>query len=136
MINKKMLMSAAIAGMMFTAAPHAQAQMNSQAPAGQQAAMQQTSISDAKLDAYVETAIAVSKVHINMAPQIKAAESEQEKQQMYGQMQQQMTGIIEQTDGITVQDYNNISEAAQQDQKLAMTIRTKLEEAQKAVDGR
>lgn len=118
------------AALVMTAATPALAQQG--APGGQQAptAAQSQNFSDELILAYANTAVKVSQVHREMAPQIQAAESQQQKEQMTKTMQQQMVGVVQQSEGITVQEYSQITQAAQQNPQLAQKIQSTFQSMQ------
>ena len=91
-----------------------------------QAAMQTKGISDATIQAYASSAIQISEIHSVMAPKIQAAKTENERNAMYVDMQDQMADVLEKTDNISLDEYNTISEEAQKNPKLAERIRTEL----------
>lgn len=133
--DKRLLMGVAVAGMVFTASQQACAQMNTEGTSTpQKTTSADTQFSETQIQAYVASAIEVSKIHMDMAPQIEAAESKEQQKQMNTEMQKKMMGVIQETDGITVEGYNQISKAAQKDQQLAMMIRSELENVKQAAD--
>ncbi|NEU35553.1 DUF4168 domain-containing protein, partial [bacterium LRH843] len=80
------------------------------------AANQQASAkySDSLLNAYIMAAYQVNQVHQEMTPQIQAAASDEQKAKLLSSMQQEMMGIVQKSDGITLQQYSMITQEAQQ----------------------
>lgn len=86
------------------------------------------SFSEAQLEAFAIAAIEVRTIRERYVPQIQQAGSEEDKQQLAQQAQQEMQGAVEGTSGITIADYNAIIQAASQDQQLAQRISAIIQE--------
>ncbi|NCC22629.1 MAG: DUF4168 domain-containing protein [Alphaproteobacteria bacterium] len=107
-----------------------------QAPAQEQGSMQMEQeqsgqagqFGDDKLDAYAEAALEIGRINAEMAPEIRAADSEQERKTKTLQMQQDMINAIQNTAGITMQEYNQISLAMRDNPKLVERVRTLFDE--------
>lgn len=93
----------------------------------EQAQPQAQEFSEAQIDAYADSALEITKIHNEMAPQIQAAQTEAEKNQMFVEMQKEMVSAVEAAEDISVEEYNAISQAAQQNPQLANRIRTEVE---------
>jgi spore cortex formation protein SpoVR/YcgB (stage V sporulation) len=78
--------------------------------------------SDAKVRSFVDAVLAVNAVVERWRPQIQAASSEADKQQMAQQANQEMRAAVEGTDGMTVEEYQAIAQAAQADPQLMARI--------------
>ena len=87
-------------------------------------------LTEAKIDAYAETAIEVVSIQQEMVPQIQAAEDEEQKKELFQNMQQEMMSAVQGADNITVNEYNAISQEAQQNPELANLIQTKIQATQ------
>jgi Domain of unknown function (DUF4168) len=74
--------------------------------------------SDAKLQSFASAVIAVNAVVEEWRPQIEAAASDAERQQMAEQANQQMRAAVEGVDGMSVDEYQAIARAAQGDAQL------------------
>ena len=74
--------------------------------------------SEAKLQSFASAVLAVNAIVEEWRPQIEAAPSEADKQQMAAQANQQMRAAVEGTEGMTVQEYQAIAQAAQADPQL------------------
>jgi len=83
-------------------------------------------VSEAKLEAYADSAIKVGTIQQSMAPQIKQAGKKPQKKEIFQQMQKKMIDAIRSTEGISVQEYNKISMQARQDENLAGRIQTRI----------
>lgn len=95
-----------------------QAQQNSQQSAS-------ADFSEQKLDAFANAAVKVSEVRRAWAPKIRKAQqggNKQKAQQLAQQATGEMRTTIEQADNISVQEYQQIAQAAQQDQELAKEL--------------
>jgi hypothetical protein len=76
----------------------------------------------AKLESFVTAALAVNQLVEQWSPRIQAAQSETEKTQMREQANRELVAAIEHSDGITVDEYKQISQAAQSDPQLMERI--------------
>lgn len=83
-----------------------------------QAAMADEEYSDAKLQSFASAVMAVNAVVERWRPQIQAASNEADKQQMAEQANQEMRTAVEDTDGMSVEEYQAIAQAAQSDPQL------------------
>jgi len=125
------IFSVLMTGILMVGATPALAQDQTMQGSTQMNAQAQTpDYSDAKLDAYADSAKKISQIHASMAPKIQEAGDKEAQEKMYMQMQKEMAGAVENTDGITVQEYNMISQQAQQNPQLAQDIRSRFQTAQ------
>ena len=74
--------------------------------------------SEAKLQSFASAVLAVNAIVEQWRPQIQAAASEADKQQMAEQANQEMRAAVEGTEGMTVEEYQAIAQAAQADPQL------------------
>jgi outer membrane murein-binding lipoprotein Lpp len=74
--------------------------------------------SDAKLQSFASAVIAVNSVVEQWRPQIEAASSDAERQQMAAQANQEMQAAVEGVEGMSVEEYQAIAQAAQGDAQL------------------
>jgi diacylglycerol kinase family enzyme len=74
--------------------------------------------SEAKLQSFASAVLAVNALVEQWRPQIEAAASEADKQRMAEQANQEMRAAVEGTEGMTVQEYQAIAQAAQADPQL------------------
>ncbi len=99
------------------------------APAVAQSETQSASFTDDQLDSFAVAAVEVSDIRTRYMSQIQGAGSEEEKQALAKQAQQEMLGAVKNAQGITVEDYNAIIQAASQDPDLAEKVKGKIEAA-------
>jgi len=130
MISNAKIFSALLMGALMIGVSPAQAQEQNMQGSAPQAQASAANYSDAKLDAYADSAKKISQIHASMAPKIQEAGDKEAQEKMYMQMQKEMAGAVENTDGITVQEYNMISQQAQQNPQLAQDIRSRFQTAQ------
>jgi hypothetical protein len=83
-----------------------------------QAAIAAEEYSEAKLQSFASAVLAVNAIVEQWRPQIQAASSEADKQQMAEQANQEMRAAVEGTEGMTVEEYQAIAQAAQGDPQL------------------
>jgi outer membrane receptor for Fe3+-dicitrate len=74
--------------------------------------------SDAKLQSFASAVLAVNAVVEEWRPQIEGATSEADKQQMAEQANQQMREAVDGIEGMSVEEYQEIAQAAQGDAQL------------------
>jgi hypothetical protein len=85
-------------------------------------AQTQTEVSDAKLESFVVAAVAVNKLMEEWSPRIQEAQNENEANTLRQQAQSEFVEAVEQTEGITLDEYQMIGQAAQQDPALNARI--------------
>ena len=86
------------------------------------AALAAEEYSDAKLQSFASAVIAVNAVIERWRPQIQAAPSEADKQQMAEQANEEMRAAVDGTEGMSVEEYQRIAQAAQADTALMARI--------------
>lgn len=77
--------------------------------------------SDAKLQSFATAVLAVNQVVEKWRPQLDRA-SDQQKQGLAQQANDEMRAAVEQTGGITVEEYQKIAQAARSDPQLMQRI--------------
>ncbi len=82
----------------------------------------QTEYSEAQLESFVDAAIEVNALIEEWRPRIDAAESEQQAAEMREQANEELAQVIDQTEGMSLEDYQMIGQAAQADPELADRI--------------
>ncbi len=82
----------------------------------------ESNVGDAKLQAFVTAAMSVSKVMEQWVPRIESAESREAADGLLVQANAELVATIEGTDGITLQEYKDISQAARTDPVLSGRI--------------
>lgn len=90
---------------------------------------------DGKLQSFVVAFLQVDEINRTYAPQLAAAGSEEEQQQVRQQAGEAMVGAVESSGGITVEEYNQIIETAQGNPELAQQINTMIQQAAQALAG-
>jgi len=98
-----------------------------EAPAGE--------YTDEMLGKFVDAAMAVSAVRNEYAPQLQQAENEQAAQSLAEEAVTEMQAAVEAVDGIDVDTYTAIGEAAQNDEALAARITEIVQERQGGAPG-
>lgn len=88
----------------------------------QLAQAQAASYSDEKLQAYAIAFIEVEKISVEYRDKIRGVESDEERAKITEETSKEMTEKVEDTPGITVLEYNEITQASTQDQALAEKI--------------
>lgn len=83
-----------------------------------QAASAAEEYSQAKLQSFADAVLAVNAIVEQWRPQIQAAASEADRQRMAEQANEEMRAAVEGTDGMTVEEYQAIAQAAQADPQL------------------
>jgi hypothetical protein len=86
------------------------------------AALAAEEYSDAKLQSFASAVIAVNAVIERWRPQIQAAPSDADKQQMAEQANEEMRAAVDGTEGMSVEEYQRIAQAAQADTALMARI--------------
>lgn len=80
------------------------------------------SFSDAKLSSFIQAAKKIDGLIVAWNPKIAAAKSPEEKQKIITQAEGEAIKAIENTKGISVDEYRQIGEAAQKDPALAQRL--------------
>ena len=102
-------------------APPASAQSGAQQSGAQQSGSEQ--FSDAQLKSFAEASLEVERLSQEWSPKIAAAGTAQEQAKARGEAMEQMAEAVEQK-GLSVQEYNEIVNAAQTDPETARTVET------------
>lgn len=95
-------------------------------------APQAQSFDDQKLQAFTVAFLAVSDVKEQYTERFRQAPSDDEKQKVQVEATQQMEQAVDQTDGISVDEYNQIIQTAQTDEALAQKLNGMIGEAAKS----
>lgn len=82
----------------------------------------QDDFAKAKLEAFITAAVAVETLVQQWVPQISGAESQEQAEKLQKQAQAELLAAIEGTDGITVEEYQKIGEAARNDPALSARL--------------
>lgn len=89
-----------------------------------ESAWAQSAYSDAKLESFVKAAIQVENLMREYKPRVEGAESPQRADNLRAEAKARMEAVIEQTPGITLDEYGRILVAADTDQALHDRIDT------------
>lgn len=76
-------------------------------------------VDQAKIDAYAESVVKVEQIREDMIPGIQAMENKEEQAQMMQNMQSKMLSAVQETEGITLAEYNAISMEVRDNKPLA-----------------
>ena len=87
-------------------------------PQAASAGVQAPEVNDAKLESVAKAYIQVVAIQEEYRPRIESAQSAEEAQQLQQEANQEMVEAIEAEDGVTVDEYNTIIQAAQMDEEL------------------
>ena len=99
------------------------------APQMEAPSAQAPSVDDAKLKSFAVAVLEVAKLNQTYQPQIQAAPNADDQQRLQQEAGQKMIEAVNATEDITVDEYNQIIEAAQTDPELAQRINGHITEA-------
>lgn len=101
------------------------------APAQPETQMQQPAqdFSDETLRSFAVAFLEVDQINKEYTPRLQAAQTPEEQQQLQEEASQQMVSAVENSEGITVQEYTSIMQAAQADPELAQKLTNYIGEA-------
>ena len=92
------------------------------AASGSAWAQAQTEFSDRQLESFVVAALAVDELIREWNPRIQAAENEEQAAQLREEANAALLETISETEGMSVEEYQEIGRAAQADPELAARI--------------
>jgi len=81
---------------------------------------------DQQVELFAEAYIQVRQIGMSYNQPIQQAADEQERRTLIQEAQTEMVAVIEDIDGLTVDDYNGINAAAQANQSFAQDIQTEI----------
>jgi len=129
-LNKTLLSGLSALAIGFGAAlGTAGAQEAAPAPQTEAPAAQAPQADDAKLKSFAVAFLEVAKVNQSYQPQIEQAGSPEDQQRLRQEAGEKMVEAVNEADGITVDEYNVIIQAAQTDPDLARRINNHIAEA-------
>jgi hypothetical protein len=96
-------------------------------PAAQ--AQDANSFNDEQLRSFAEAAVKLTEIRSEYQSQMGNAQSDEERAQLQQQTNQRMAQAVQNTDGISIEEYNQIASASRTDENLAEQINTYIEEA-------
>lgn len=85
-------------------------------------AQAQDQFEQAKLESFVTAAITVNELIEQWTPRINGAQNEAEAAELRDEANAELAAAIEQTNGITVEEYREISQAVRGDPQLAARV--------------
>jgi hypothetical protein len=88
----------------------------------QESEMQQMAYSEEKLESFVDAAIEVQTLMESYTPRVQEAATEAEQQALAEEANTEIRDAISESEGITLEEYVEIGEAAQADPALAQRI--------------
>ena len=92
------------------------------------AAQEAESYSSDQLDIFANALLRVADVRQDYTAQLKSAETEDARAAIVEEANTEITGVIEDTDGITLDRYTEIAQAASEDQTLNQRIVKRVQE--------
>ncbi|RIA55145.1 DUF4168 domain-containing protein [Dichotomicrobium thermohalophilum] len=92
-------------------------------------AQAQESYTDAKLQSFAEAAVKLIGIRSEYQSKMGETTNDQQRQQLQQQTNQRMAKAVKDTDGISIQEYNEIAAASRTDQALAQKINGYIKEA-------
>jgi hypothetical protein len=119
--------AAAVLGLAGVFSVHGAVAQDSQPPTSMEAPP--TAFDDNKLQSFVFAYLQVDEISRTYLPQMQDAESIEQQQQIQQQATQEMVTAVENAEGISVEEYNAIAEAAQADPELAMQLDEMIQQA-------
>lgn len=119
------ILSVAAAGAALAFAPVAMTSVAAQEAAQES---QSEAVPGELLDAFVLAAIDVAEVQQTYAASYESAEDDDARQGIVEEAQNAMITAVEDADGITVEEYLRINDAAQTDQELNQRIQARLQD--------
>jgi hypothetical protein len=90
---------------------------------------------DAQIEAFASAVIDVTEIRDRYAAQLQEAQSEEDQQALIEEANAKMRSAIEETDGLSFDDYMAINRAASMDQELNAKIAQRLEKMQQSDAG-
>lgn len=107
----------------------AAAQDEVQPPATMEAPAAATNFDDDTLRSFVVAFLQVDEINRTYLPQMQEADTPEAQQEVQQQATQEMVIVVENAEGISVEEYNSIIETAQADPDLASQINELIREA-------
>lgn len=122
------LPAAALAALGLSLGAGALAPAAADEPAGLQLAQGQQ-FSDEQLQSFALAALEVQEIRAEYVARMQQTENEDERQQLAQEANTAMVGVIEDTPGLTVDDYNAIIEASSENPELSQRINEYMQSA-------
>ncbi|WP_047144848.1 DUF4168 domain-containing protein [Aquamicrobium sp. LC103] len=105
------------------------AQEASPVPNQEQPSAEAPSFSDEKLKSFAVAFLEVSKITQEYQPQLEGAKTPEDQQRVQSEASDKMVNAVESSEGISVEEYTQIIQAAQTDPELAQKINGHITEA-------
>lgn len=83
--------------------------------------------SEAQLDAFASAYVQVNEIGMSYEAGLEGSETEEELMTLQAEAQQEMMSVVEGTEGLTVDEYNTILVAAQNDPALGTQIQERVD---------
>ena len=122
MTRRSRLATAAIAALAVAGPAIAQDANNKSTTRQDETMQEQMVLTEEKLESFVDAALDVQGVTESFAPRAEAVESDADRQALAEEANTAIRGAIEETPGITIEEYVAIGQAAQQNPELAQRI--------------
>lgn len=94
------------------------------------AAQSESSYSSEELDIFTNALLEVAEVRQKYTPQLQSAENEDEEMAIVEEANAEIMQVIEDTDGISIDRYTEIAQAASEDQELNQRIIKRVQSAE------
>lgn len=114
--------TAAVASLTLAPTAPALSQETTQDQMQQESQMEQAQYTDAKLESFLDAAVEIQTLTESFTPRVQAADTEAEQKALVEEANVQIRGAVEEVEGLTVEEYVAIGEAAQADPALAQRI--------------
>jgi len=85
-------------------------------------AQESGSYSNEKLRSFAQAAIKLGKIRSDYQAEMGSLETDEERRQLQQQTNQRMAQAVQQTDGISIEEYNEIATASRSDEQLAKKV--------------
>lgn len=118
------VLAALSAGVAFASVASAQ-----DTPLPAEPAIEAPAVSDEKLDSFALAFLEVERIKQEYAQQLQQAQSQTEQQQIQNDAGAKMLQAVEATEGITVEEYNQIIQSAQADAEFAQRLSSAINQA-------
>lgn len=125
--TKRTLVAAAVLGFAGAFSVQGAVAQGTQPPATKEAPA--TTFDVGQLQSFVSAYLQVDEITRTYVPQMQEADSTEQQQQLQHQATQEMVMAVENAEGISVDEYNAIAQAAQADPELAMQLDEMIQQA-------
>lgn len=119
----KHILTIFLPALLLAIAPEGRAMAQTQAPAQQEA----SKIDESQLDSYAEAAVKIYDIRVRWEPEIRGADSQEKALEAQREARTEMIEAVR-NQGLSVEEYNSITAAAQRDPRLNQKIARLIEE--------